>query len=652
MAHLIHKELGQAEKRIEEGKLEEALQLLNNFKKKKDLSYHERISYYCLKSLVAFYFLDRNECTKYAEKAYRESQKLENSILLLDVYIQMGLISNWAYKTNEASEFIKKSEDLMKTLPQELSTELKKRKAYILWNKGGYHGQKGDLEKAIEFRKETLVILEDLDLKVDIAIMHFQLGALSWNFGDLNHALEYIESCKILADNLNLIHIIHQCYMQFGMIYHMKGELDRALSYFEQVLAFAEKENNFNLSFSIYNSIGMAYKEKGDFSRALDNLEKSITVAEEYGTNAQKVAISDSLFQLALDMNDLEKAQRHLNRMKQIADQDKNQEIFINLAYKIDRAIYLKNSPRALNRGKAEEILKQTIKEGIPNYEILTMALVNLSDLLLFELHATGEPEILDELQVYISQLFDVVKNSRSFSLLAEIYLLKARLALITLDMIKARQFLTKAQEIAEKYGLNLLAIKISNEHDELLKKLDVWNELKESKASLPERLKLARPNEQMERLIKKREIVVPDLTDEDPIVLLIISEGGRPIFSESFAEEWSFEDHLFGGFLTAINSFSDEMFSEGLNRANFGEYTIIMNSLHPFLVCYLFKGQSYSAQQRLTYFIDKLQNDEPVWQTFNKFNQVNKEVQLKDIPSLEPLITEIFINKTISLNV
>ncbi|MFX0000902.1 MAG: tetratricopeptide repeat protein [Candidatus Hermodarchaeota archaeon] len=651
MAHLIHKELGQAEKLIEAGKIEEALQILNDFKNKKDLSYRERIAYYCLKGFVAFYFQDRNECTKYTEKAYRESQKLENSILLLDVYILMGAISNWSYKTNEAAGFIKKSEDLLKILPQELSTELKKRKAYILWNKGAYHEQKGDLEKAKEFREESLVILEDLNLKVDIALMHYQLGVISWKIGNLNCALEYIKSCKNHCNKLDLIDIFHYCNLQFGMIYTLKGELDKALSYYEQILSFTEKENKLELLSPIYNSIGMTYHEKGDYDNALKFLKKSITIAEEYGTIIQKFAFTDSLFQLALDMNDLEQAQRWLNRMKQISDQEKNQSNYYNILYNIDRAIYLKSSPRAVNRGKAEEMLKQLIEEEISDFESLKMALLNLCDLLLFELYATNEPEILDELQVYISQLFDTVKNSRSYSLLAETYLLQARLSLITLDIKKARQLLIKAQEIADNYGLNRLAIKISNEHDELLKQLDVWNKLKESKAPLYERLELASPNEQMERMIRKREIIVPELTDEEPIVLLIISEGGRPLFSNSFAEEWAFEDHLFGGFLTAINSFSDQMFSEGLNRANFGEYTIIMNSLHPFLVCYLFKGQSYLAQQRVAKFIDNVKQDATIWKTFNEYNQTSRLVQLKDIPSLEPLINEIFAEKTIRLN-
>jgi len=218
--------------------------------------------------------------------------------------------------------------------------------------------------------------------------------------------------------------------------------------------------------------------------------------------------------------------------------------------------------------------------------------------------------------------------------------------------MGESRQLFTKAQQIAERYSLKLLAIKISNKHDDLLKQLDMWENLKESSSSLKERMEFTRLNEQIDNMIQKRAIDVPELTEEAPIVLLIISEGGRPLFSESFVEEWSFDDHLFGGFLSAINSFSSEMFSEGLNRANFGEYTIIMISVYPFQVCYLFKGQSYLALQRVTNFIDNIKEDINIWKTFNEYNQAYRLVQLKDIPSLEPLINEIFMDKTIPLDV
>jgi tetratricopeptide (TPR) repeat protein len=646
MSYSENRDLIKAEKLIEEGKIEKALQLVNDFGKKKDLPYIERISYYTLKSILAGYFHDRKECRKYAEKAYQVSQKLDNSLLLLDVYIQMAYGLGWYLERNEGDKFIKNSEDLLKILPQEVSTDITKRKARILFLKGNKYYQKGELEKAIEYAEQSLAQREELDLKADIVLSLFQLGMFSWLNGDLNRALEYTKSCKTLANNLNLKQIIHRCYKQFGIIYDMKGELDKALNYNEQVLAFAEKENNSFLIADMYNNIGMTYQEKGDFSRALEYLEKSITFKEKRGTNLEIFIVSDSLFHLALDMNDLKKAQRYLNQIKQIADKEKNQSnLYYKTFYSLNRALYLKNSPRGFNRGKAEQMLKQQIEEGISDFEGLKRALLNLCDLLLFELHATSEPEILDELQIYISQLFDAVKTSRSYSLLAETYLLQARLSLITLDMIKARQFLTKAQEIADRYGLNRLAIKISNEHDELLNKLDVWEKLKDSKVSLSERMELARLDEQMDAMIRKREINIPEIPNEEPVHLIIVSEGGKPFFSQTFIEDQFFEDHLFGGFLSAINSFISEMFSEGLDRVIFGDHTILVNSLSPFFICYVFKGQSYSAQLRIKTFIDEIHSNKQVWDTFEEYYKANREVQLKDVPSLKPLIKETFID-------
>jgi hypothetical protein len=216
--------------------------------------------------------------------------------------------------------------------------------------------------------------------------------------------------------------------------------------------------------------------------------------------------------------------------------------------------------------------------------------------------------------------------------------------------MKKAQQFLTQAQQIAEKFGLKLLAIKISNEHDGLLKQLNMWETLKESSSSLKERMEFARLNEQMENIVQKRVLESPELSDEEPVLLIIISEGGVPMFSKIFVKDQAFEDHLFGGFISAINSFVTEKFSEGLDRAIFGEYTLLMNSVSPFLTCYVFKGQSYSAQQRIKYFIEELQKEKKVWQTFKKYQQLNMEIQVNDIPSLESLIQDIFIDKTVQL--
>ena len=237
----------------------------------------------------------------------------------------------------------------------------------------------------------------------------------------------------------------------------------------------------------------------------------------------------------------------------------------------------------------------------------------------------------------------NIAEKSHSYITFCETFILQAKIALLNFNINAARRFLTQAQKIAEKYGMKRLAMKISHEHDELLRQKEIWENLKESKASITERWKLAGLNEQIKLMVKKRMVEIQKPKDEEPVHLLIVSKGGIPFFSQTFKEDASFEEHLFGGFFTTIHAFIKANFSEGLDRAIFGEYTLLMNSLEPFFVCYIIKGESYLAQKRIGAFTDKIQSDQEIGQVFNKYYQMNQKIEFKDIPSLEYLITDIF---------
>ena len=433
-------------------------------------------------------------------------------------------------------------------------------------------------------------------------------------------------------------------------IYTWKGEIHKSLDLNKIAFDLAKDSENKELISGSLINIAEKYHILGDYDNARIYAERAIDIQYQPWLIYQLGFMIDIL----LDKGDFEGINHYFQQLSEIREKDDNK--VNDILYRYYKAVLLKTSLRSRNRVKSEKLLKQIIDNedisgGIKSFwaKKRIFAIINLCDLLLIELRITNYPEIIDEIQPYIQKLLDFAEQQHSYWILCETQLLQSKLALISLDLKEARRLLTQGQQIAEKFGLTLLARKISNEHDELLKKLSTWENLKDSDISLAERMELARLNEQMGQMMRKRELELPDLPDEVPIVLLIISEGGRPIFSESFVEEWSFEDHLFGGFLTAVNSFSVEMFSEGLDRANFGEYTIIMNSLHPFIVCYLFKGQSYIAQQRVKILIDKIKKDKNIWKTFNEYNESCRVVQLEDVPLLESMITEIFLEKLIS---
>jgi tetratricopeptide (TPR) repeat protein len=691
MAHSDPKELTQAKELIKEGKFEDSLQLLKDFEERGKNSPHDIVSCHLLKcELLCERGLYEN-AVKLAEQSYKESLGLGNNLLSVDILLIMALALLRLFQgpTDKAHDIIKQGEELLKTLTLKLPAEYKQRKAYIAFLKGWVYEQKSEADHAVNQFELSISLREELGAKKEIALSLVGIAhVFMYRKGDFDRALKYLKQGLALAEESGNKMVIGYCLYYMAGVHLVKGELDRSIMLFEQSLIINNKINNkimmarvlsslggsyamrgelnrsirfyeqslelfkeYNYKFlmvGVFNDLSESYRMKGELDRALECIEQSIGLSRELGVLRPLAFNYNSLIQILIDMGDLGGARNSLRDLKQLNSQLKDK--IVNLVYLFDKALLLKTSPRARNRVKAEELLKQILEEGDLHIGILLKALLNLCELLLVELQMTNEVEILEEIKPFITQLLNLSDKSHSFWILGEVYLLQAKLALISLNLEEARRLLTQGQKIAEKYGISLLAWKISTEHDELLKRLDMWENLKESASSLTERMRLARINEQMENMIRTRAKNTPEVSDEEPVFLLIVSEGGRPIFSQSFEEDQSFEDYIFGGFFTTINSFINEKFSEGLDRVFFGEHTLLMNSVSPFFICYVFKGQSYLAQQRVRYFIDKIQNDEPVWRIFNKFYQANMEIQLKDIPSLQPLIKEIFIDKTILL--
>jgi hypothetical protein len=176
------------------------------------------------------------------------------------------------------------------------------------------------------------------------------------------------------------------------------------------------------------------------------------------------------------------------------------------------------------------------------------------------------------------------------------------------------------------------------------LEELKLWESFKKEQASVSERLKLASFNPVMERLQGRRALEPLESSGQHPVSLLILAEGGVLLFSYPFTEEWKQDDDLFGSFLSAFLNFSDEFFSQGLDRAKFGEDTILLHPVGDFSICYLFKGQTYFAKRKLVKFAETIQEESTIWETLEKFEKSSQVAELRDIPIIESILTNIFV--------
>ena len=213
------------------------------------------------------------------------------------------------------------------------------------------------------------------------------------------------------------------------------------------------------------------------------------------------------------------------------------------------------------------------------------------------------------------------------------------------MDLKEARRLLTQGQQIAEGYGIKLLAIKISNEHDELLKQLEMWENLKESKAPFAERMELSRLNEQMERMVKNRLVKPTKLEAEQPVLLTVMSKDGKILLSNPFTADLTIDSAYFSEFLSSCNTFCDQILSESFDRMKFGQHTVLITAIDSFSICYIFQGQSYSARQKLIHFSETVKKDPNIMKILKDAGKKNIEIKVNETASLEELISESFLS-------
>ncbi|MFW9829550.1 MAG: tetratricopeptide repeat protein [Candidatus Thorarchaeota archaeon] len=636
MSEFEAKELVHAKELIENGKFSKASQVLKDFGERKDIRQYDQLSYYILMSFLSAKLKDNETLQDYAEKAYYVSQGQENSLQIADVYIVKSMAFFSVHKYEEALTLLSQCEKILETLNLEMLKEPNKRKADISCIRANIYFMKRDFDNALEFAEHSLMLNKKLDLKVGIIESLEILRNIYYYQGKFEESLEYSNKCLSLAEEINYKSQVLSCYMHFGIIYAFKGEMSIAIEYYNKALTIAEEiDYKFGIAAAL-NNLGDLYRKQGKFNLAKETLEKSVKIFKQIGISG--VTSIDSLFHLALEEGDLELAQKYLEQLWQIKDRSK----FSYTAYRLDNAVFLKNSPRTINRGKAEEMLKEIVEAEIVDYEITIIALLHLTDLLLYELQNTGELELIDEIKPNLMKLLDLSEKNHSFPLLAEVYIFRARLALVTLELQEAQKLLTKAQNIAEKYHINNLAIRISTEHDDLLKKINKWEGIDESNTSLRERMQLAGIRQQMEQLIHKRAVNPLEVLYEEPIVLLIMGKNGLSYFSYPFRTDWD-KNWLFTSFMSSLTTLSNEIFSESIDRIQIGENTILINPIESFLVCYVIRGQSYLGKQKLHFFTKAIKEDTEIWESLNTAIQTGEELDIIYFPSLLAIINEIF---------
>ena len=512
------KELLQAKHLKEEGKFIEAFKIIKEIEKNEGITSQDQLSNNIIKCTLLNKLGFHEDALKLAKKTYKDAEKLGTPIQSIDVSIEMAEAFMYLERYNESLEVIMKCEKFFKTNTLETTIEHNRIESAIALIKGYINVDnyfERDIELSLKYLKYGLALQKKLGNKHEIARFYQYIGFNYSSQGDWEQGLKYYDKALALEEK-GFNAFLTWLFYHIGSFYNQRGELDLALNYYKRGLALAEKLNSGKINIAYFlDCIGTIYYSQGDFDQALIFSEQGLTLYRQVGHNIPFLAsFMNTLLRITISKNEINQAEEYLQQIKEISDQTQNKGV--NRLYRVSKALLLKTKPRISNLAKALKLLKEVIEEDAwHNTTMQITAIINLCDILLVDLRNTNDMEVVDEIKDYIGRLLNIAEKTHSYSLQAEVYLLQAKLSLLTFNIKKAQRFLTQAHQIAERLGLNQLTTKIANEYEDLLKKLDLWEKLKEVDAPMADRFELARLDDQIGEMIQKSAVLTAQVTEE-----------------------------------------------------------------------------------------------------------------------------------------
>ncbi|MCG3216485.1 MAG: tetratricopeptide repeat protein [Candidatus Heimdallarchaeota archaeon] len=594
---------------IREGKLTKSLKMLDTIEKNNKLNKRDYLRSQVFRSEILIKKSNYGESLQKIETTIQKSIELEDNKLILD-----SLLAK--IKTLFLLGELEKADETIQTgfkysnLKGKKKKEVKKSISTLNYYQGEVYYKRGEIEKALNQYQKTLASFDRIDDQIGVALVKLGIGDIFCYKGEIEQALKNYEYSLGIFDEQGYETEVVVTLNKISRIYHITGDLEDAIIYYKVALNRAEKTGDTNLASGVL----------------LD------------------------LISLLVDGKLMDNAEEHLINLKKIKDEQAN--LLIDQRYKIAEGIILKNKPRLFHKIRAQENFREITQEDILDNELSILASFYLLESLILELSLSGNIEVLEEANNLLKKLHNNAENQNSYSLLAKTYLLKSKIALLELKVDEAKSHLNTALSISQSKGLTNLAMLISSEHDNLLNQLNQLDNLIANKPSFRERIEVAQIERIFDFMVDYKQLQDSDISPEKPLLVMLVSDEGMTVYANYFDETKQIDDILIGGFLSAINSFSKEVFdvSGSLERIKHHEYTILVKNVDKFLFCYIYEGQSYYAIQKLEDLINWIQKKENIWRQLKDFQETRIGLDTTSIADVSAFVNSLFLEQTNSI--
>ena len=446
--------------------------------------------------VIHWYRGDLEQALECHQECLRIREELEDKEGVPAAFNNIGLVYWTKGDLDQATEYYKRSLAIYEELNDENGV------SRVLNNLANISASRGELEQALEYHQQSWAITEKIATKQDIAVSLINIGVIYRLKGDLVQAVEYYNKSLAIQKDLSIGPEFALALNNSGEIYSIKGELDMALEFYQRsLLIYEDMGQKEGISLTLAN-IGECHRRKGNPEIAFEYYQRSLAISEDMGSARLMASVLVELIWLAVDGEEPKLAKEYLSIFERVDKQSNN--IVVNQRYRVSKALVLKRSGRIRDRVKAEEILEQVIKEDITDHTVTVTAMIHLCDLLLLELKATGDENVLHSVKDLTQRLVAIAQDQASHPLMVETYLLQSKLALVDLQIKQAQEFMNKAKNLADEKRLQRLSRIVDIENENLQLQLQKWESVLKESPSKQEMVDLTNLDKLLERMVQK----------------------------------------------------------------------------------------------------------------------------------------------------
>jgi tetratricopeptide (TPR) repeat protein/predicted amidohydrolase len=446
--------------------------------------------------IIHWYRGDIEPALECHEESLRINEELDDKDGISGALNNLGLVYWTKGDLDRASQFYKKSLVICEEMKDEHAT------SRILNNLANVTSSMGNLDKALEYHQQSLAIKEKFASKQEIAISLINVGVIFRLKGDLDQATEYYNKSLAIQEHLSIGPEFALALNNLGDVYSIKGEIDLALEFYQRsLLIYEDMGAKEGIALTLTN-IGESHRRKDDPEIAFEYYQRSLAISQDMG-NARLIAVVLSeLIWLALDGKDPKLAKEYLSNLQRVNRE--SDSIGVDHLYRVSNALVLKRSGRTSDRVKAEEILEQLIEEDIADHLVTVTGMIHLCDLLLIELKATGDEDVLHKIESLTRRLGEIAQEQASLPLIVETYLLQSKLAIVSFEFKQAEELMLRAKNLADEKGLQQLGQIVEHEIQLLQNQKQKWESILKKGPSKQEMVELTNLNDLLQRMVQK----------------------------------------------------------------------------------------------------------------------------------------------------